>query len=566
MSAVGQAGVWAGALVLTSIVGAAAVVVVPALLGRAIDAIVSGSSSAMWLATTAVVVAVLVASETVMDFASGYATARGIGWLRHGLVSRLLTMGVRPAARFASGDLVGRLVANTEEAGGSGPKVVAAAANLIPSLGGVVALALIDYWLLLTFLIAVPLFIVVLRAFSQEASSMATGYLEVQGRIATRLIDAVSGARTVAAAGSVEREVRRILEPLPLLRRYGMGMWRAHIRIAAQDILLVSLVEILVLGMAGWELSRGQISIGGMVAATQYVLLAATFGPAITIVAQLARGRAAAQRVLDVLRNAPQPYGSQALPSGRGRLEFRRVSVRRDARTVLEDINLVIPAGALVGVVGPSGAGTSTFAALIGRLIDPDRGAILLDGVPLPMLPRSVLRREVAYAFERPALIGETLSEVIAFGREIAEEDLVSAAVASRADDFIRRLPLGYRTRVVDAPLSGGELQRLGLARAFAQVGRVLVLDDVAASLDTVTELHVSKVLTTAMSDRTRIIVTHRSSTAAGLDFVVWIHDGRIRAVGPHRELWEDRTYRALFQPQEARPRTRDRPEVTRAH
>src|SRR5205823_4710137 len=129
------------------------------------------------------------------------------------------------------------------------------------------------------------------------------------------------------------------------------------------------------------------------------------------------------------------------------------------------------------------------------------------------------LRGAVGYGFERPALFGKTLAEAIAFGsNKPSPEQVVAAARAARADDFIRRMPEAYQTAVVDAPMSGGEAQRIGLARAFAHAGRVIVLDDVAASLDTVTEHHISNILTEAFADRTRIVVAHRASTAARSD------------------------------------------------
>jgi ATP-binding cassette subfamily B protein len=203
----------------------------------------------------------------------------------------------------------------------------------------------------------------------------------------------------------------------------------------------------------------------------------------------------------------------------------------------------------LVAVVGPSGAGKSLLAALAGRLIDPDAGEVRLDGVPLGQLDRPDLRRAVIYAFERPTLIGQTLADVIGFGVDRpSREELVAAAVAARADDFIRRMPRGYRTRLAEAPMSGGEAQRLSLARTFAHAGRVLVFDDVAASLDTVTEHEVAAALTNAFADRTRIVIAHRASTSARADVVVWLDAGRIRAIAPHGELWADPAYRALFQ------------------
>jgi ATP-binding cassette subfamily B protein len=175
---------------------------------------------------------------------------------------------------------------------------------------------------------------------------------------------------------------------------------------------------------------------------------------------------------------------------------------------------------------------------------------VLLDGVALTRLRKEELRRAVAYGFERPVLVGETLTKAIAFGEDEPSQDaVVRAATAAQADLFIRRLPEGYDTPLVAAPMSGGEAQRVGLARAFAHAGRVVVLDDVAASLDVATEQSVTRALTREFADRTRLIVAHRASTAARADCVVWLEHGRVRGIGPHGELWSDPEYRSLFRP-----------------
>jgi ATP-binding cassette, subfamily B, bacterial len=222
---------------------------------------------------------------------------------------------------------------------------------------------------------------------------------------------------------------------------------------------------------------------------------------------------------------------------------------------ILTGVDLTVEAGEHVAVVGRSGSGKSLLAALVGRLVDPDEGEVLLDGVPLREIDREQLRRAVGYGFARPALFGETVADAIAFGIDRPPPArLEHAAHAARADDFIRLLPERYATPLEQAPMSGGERQRLGLARTFAHAGRVVVLDDVAASLDTVTEHHISSVLTGALGDRTRLIVGHRASTVAQMDAVVWLDGGRVRAMAPHQELWQHPEYRALFEPDEPSP------------
>jgi ATP-binding cassette subfamily B protein len=543
-------GVWVAVVALSALAASVISLALPAVLAHAVDDIVRDRAAGPWLTWTAVLVVALVAASALDSLASGVVVAHSTAWLRRTVLAHTLALGTGGDARLGPGEMATRVVANAAEAGRVAPAAVGAGASLVVGLGGTVALALISPLLCGLFLAGMPVLFVVTRAFARDASALTTRYLAVQGRIAERLTEAISGARSIAAAGTLQREVDRSLEALPELRRHGMGLWRVVMRITAQDALLVAMLEITVIAAAGVLLARGDISAGEMLAAAQYVLLASALNSLTSVVARLTSARAAAARLVEVLEQTPVRYGAGRLPAGRGRLELRGVSVRSGGAVVLDHVDLVIPAGGLVAVVGRSGSGKSLLAALAGRLVDPDDGEVLLDGVPLRELDRHELRRAVGYGFARPALLGETVADAIAFGAgEPSREDVEGAARAARADGFIRLLPEGYDTPLGDAPMSGGEAQRVGLARTFAHAGRVLVLDDVAASLDTVTEHHISAVLTGALGDRTRLVVAHRASTVARMDAVIWLDRGRVRAMAPHRELWQEPDYRALFDP-----------------
>lgn len=545
-----RGGGWTGLLVVALLASAGAQTVFPAVLGRSVDAVLGGHDPMWWLVDCGLLVGVLIGSSALGDLASGMSTARAAAWLRRSTLDNVLALGMRAARRFQVGDVTTRMVGNAADAGRASTVLVGALAALVPALGGIVALALIDPLLCLTFLVGAPALLFLLRSNVRDASDLAERYLRAQGTIAARLIDALAGTRSIAAARTMARERRRVLAPLPELHGAGMGMWRVQTRLAAQQALLIPVLQVAVLAVAGIELARGVISPGQVLAAIQYVGLAAGVSSAVTSTSRFARVRAAAGRTAEVLAEPAAEYGAKRLPEGRGRVEFRAVTVRDRDRDVpvLRELDLVVPGGALVAVVGRSGSGKSLLAALVGRLVDPDEGEVLLDGVPLRELQRRELRRAVNYGFERPALIGDTLADVIALGEHLPDQPILAAAArAARADGFIRRMPQGYRTKLVDARMSGGEVQRVGLARAFAHAGRVLVLDDVAASLDTVTEHHIRQVLTGALADRTRLVVAHRASTAAHADLVVWLADGQVRSLAPHHELWKQPSYREVF-------------------
>lgn len=535
-----------GALLAAGLVLAGTELALPAVLGRAMDGVVAGSAGA-WVLVAAVLVAVLAAADSCDDVATGVVTARATAWLRRSMFRRFLAAG--PAAgRTPAGDLASRMVGGAATAGRAAPDVVRAVANVAPAVGAVVALALIDPWLAVAFLAGMPLLALLLRSFVRDASDMAAGYLDAQARIAGRLVDAVEGGRTVAAAGTAGLEARRVLEPLPELRRFGMGTWRAQVRLVAQDALLLPLLEVVVLAVAGAELSAGRMTAGEVLAASQYVQLASAIGAAASAAGKLARARAGAGRVAGVVDQPVPAFGDGVLPPGPGRLELRAVTVRRDGAALLDRLSIDIPGGTLAALVGRSGSGKSLLAALAGRLVDPDAGEVLLDGVPLPRLAQHEVRREVTYGFERPTLFGDTVEAAVAFGAtRPGRADIVAASCAARADEFVQRLPAGYDTPMEAVHLSGGEAQRLGLARTFAHAGRLVVLDDVAANLDTATEHRIGRVLTGRLGGRTRLVVAHRAATAARADLVVWLDGGRVRAVGTHAALWDDPDYRAVF-------------------
>lgn len=535
-------------LCLVSVAGTGAGLLLPAALGRALDLLLAQAPATRWVlycAGLALLIALFDACETVLG---GTVDARTTAWLRRRLTGHVLAVGPRAAARFGPGDLVARLVGNAAQAGTAPTARAALLAALAGPVGGMVALALIDPWLAVVFLAGTPVLTLLLRAFARDTTECVTHYQKVQGRIAAALSEAIGGHRTIEAAGTADRETARILRPLPELSRAGYRMWQVQGRAAGQSVAVAPLLQLGVVAVAGVLLTRHRLTVGELLAASRYAVLAAGVGVLVGRLAGLARARAAAGRLGEVLAEPAPVHGKRHLPPGPGTLELRGVTARRGGRAVLDEVGLVVPGGTTLAVVGRSGAGKSLLAALAGRLADPDSGEVLLDGVPLHELTHDDLRRAIGHAFERPALLGGTIEEEIGLGLACPSSARArEAAVTARADDFVRRLPAGYATSVADAPRSGGESQRLGLARAFAHGGRLLILDDALSSLDTVTEAQITEALVKGGSGSTRLLVAHRAASAARADAVAWLDDGRVRALGPHEELWKIAGYRAVF-------------------
>ncbi|GLZ78633.1 ABC transporter ATP-binding protein [Actinorhabdospora filicis] len=520
---------------LCALAGTGVSLALPAVLGRVVDAL--GDRSLLFLA------ALLIAGGVAVDLLDVYLSAGFLAdataSLRRGIVSHLLALPPSGTARFGTGDLVARVSGNAAEAAGAAPQIVGLIASAVPPLGSLVLLALIDVWLAAAFLVGVTAIVLVLRTYTRRTTEAVAGYQRVQGEIAGLLAESLTGARTIAAAGTADRERERVLGPLPELHRHGRLTWRVLSATGAKAAVAGPLALVAVLAVAGWALSRHRITPGELFAAAQYAAQGAGLGGLTGLLGGLARARAATGRVREVLDAPAFEHGDAVLPAAPGRLELRGATVTG----VLTDVDLDLPGGSLTAVAGRSGSGKSTLAALCARLRDPDEGAVLLDGVPLPELTEDALRAAIGCAFERPVPVGATVAEAIACGRGI---DVTAAARAADVHDWATRLPERYDTPLDEAPRSGGETQRLGLARAWP-AGRLLVLDDAMSSVDTVTELRIGRALTRDHGGRTRLVVTHRAQTAARADRVVWLDDGRVRAVAPHAELWAEADYRAVF-------------------
>lgn len=525
----------------------------PAVLGHALDVLLHHGAAGRPLAVCAALLTAEIVLNAVSARLTGGLSARSTARLRHLALPRLLAAPPHAAAHLTPGDVAVRLTANATEAGNTPAAAAGFVAALPLPVGAVVALFLIDPWTGVAFGAGLPLLVLVLRAFARGSSDSVTRYQLIQSELASRLAEALTGARTIAAAGLTAQERERVLAPLPRLGVAGNRMWRVHGRAMARSGVLLPLLTTLVLAVGGLRLAAGQISVGDLLAASRYAALAAGLGTVAEPLGALVRARAAAGRLTELLALPELAHGGRDLPpDGDGTLDLAGVCVARNGRTVLHDVDLHVPGGTMVAVVGRSGAGKSTLAAVMGRLADPTRGRVLLDGVPLPDVAREPLRRAVAYAFARPSLFGDTLASALTPGSATAGEpsaQVREAARAASAEPFVRLLPQGYDTPPDAVPLSGGELQRLGLARAFAQADRLLILDDATSSLDTVTEQRVQQALTHAVRARTRVVIAHRLTTAARADLVVWLEDGRIRAVGPHAQLHHHPEYRAVFRP-----------------
>ena len=269
------------------------------------------------------------------------------------------------------------------------------------------------------------------------------------------------------------------------------------------------------------------------------------------------QGLAAAERVFDVLDT---PSEEEAITRGRTgpdgikeSIEYKGVSFRYAGHEgeVLKGVDLTIRKGEVVALVGSSGGGKTTLVNLLPRFFEVDEGSILLDGVDIREYPLWSLRKQVSVVTQDTILFNDTVTNNIAYGRKgAAEEDILAAARAAHADIFIEKLPEKYQTVIGEKGLrlSGGEKQRISIARAVLKDSPILILDEATSSLDTESERIVQRALEALMKNRTTLVIAHRLSTVINADKIVVIDKGRIAGIGPHAELLSSSPiYRKLY-------------------
>ena len=327
------------------------------------------------------------------------------------------------------------------------------------------------------------------------------------------------------------------------------GQWRLFYTRRTKNGLLVALIFTLSLGatvgLAAHQTARGVMTVGDFVLINTYMLqIIAPLEMLGYAVRDIAQGNAFLKKMLELLRQAPETDVAQGavLPTeGAGELVLDHVSFAyQPKRPILKGVNLRVPPGRSVAVVGPSGSGKSSLIRLLVRLYDPDEGRILLDGVPIADLSISALRQAIAVVPQDTVLFNDTIAYNIGFGRDGSTRGEVErAARLAHIHDFVMSQPNGYDTLVGERglKLSGGEKQRIAIARAAMKRPRLFVFDEATSSLDTRTEHDILKNLIEVARDTTTLIIAHRLSTVVHADEIVVLKRGEIAERGSHRAL-----------------------------
>jgi ATP-binding cassette, subfamily B, bacterial MsbA len=375
-------------------------------------------------------------------------------------------------------------------------------------------------------------------------------------RISTEVQDELAGA-TVVVEESLQgiREVKSFVREPYEIARYGAAIdraFRAAVRLLRVRAVFGPLIGFLAFGglalilwFGGQEVIEGRLTGGELIAFLIYGLtVASSFASLVGLYAQFQQAIGATKRVFQLLDTQPDVKDlpdARGLDRVEGRMTFERVSFSYESRQgVLYDIDLDIAPGEVVALVGPSGAGKSTMFNLIPRFYDPTEGRVCVDGVDLRDVTQASLRQHIAIVPQETLLFGGTIYENIRYGRlEASEAEIIEAAKAANAHDFIVELPDGYQTIVGERGirLSGGQRQRVAIARALLKDPRLLLLDEATSSLDSESEHLVQDALARLMQGRTTVIIAHRLSTVRVAHRIAVLEGGRIVELGTHDEL-----------------------------
>ncbi|MBI3959386.1 MAG: ABC transporter ATP-binding protein [Chloroflexi bacterium] len=421
-----------------------------------------------------------------------------------------------------------------------------------------VMLAMSPRLALITFSV-IPLMLIATKLFSSRAKSAFRETRRSVAAIVGALAEDLTGMRVIQAFAQEDETQRRFAKVNGANREAHVGaMSLSFVFLPTMDFLGILSTGV-VLWFGGRAVAADELSLGIVVAFLAYV--SRFFQPVqelsqlYTTMQQAMAGGERVLELLDTVPEVPEPETPVEMPPIRGRIELDQVDFAYNPETeVLHDVSLVIEAGQMVALVGPTGAGKSSIANLVGRYYDVTSGAVCIDGIDIRTVTQQSLRRQMGLVSQEPFLFPGTVADNIRFGRPDADQkDVEAAARMSNAHDFIVDLPKGYATEIVEGGvnLSVGQRQLICIARAVLADPRILVMDEATASVDTVTEALIQEALDRLLSRRTSVVIAHRLSTIRNADVICAIQDGKIVEKGRHSELLAlDGVYKNLYERQ----------------
>ena len=533
------------ALILTQVVG----VMVPLVIKDVFDALTTGVT-ARKLAFFAILLLGIALSKAVFQFWMRWiliGISRDVEYdLRNDLFQHLMRQDTRYYNEHRTGDLMAKLTNDLNAVRNIvGPGIMYSANTVVTGIATIALMAHLDLHLTLLALAPLPLASIAVKFFGQRIHERFEKIQGLYSELTEGVRENLSGVRLVRAFRQEEPEMRQFDEMNQLYVDRNKGLiwissflWPALALLFAASFLLIMVV-------GGEHVLSGKITIGTFAAFNVYLMY--LIWPIIAlgwVTNIIQRGLASLGRLWTIFAAQPA-IDDRLVPSNpvtalKGDIEFRNLTFAYNGFPILRNINLSIPAGRTVAIVGATGSGKTTLAALVPRLFDAPEGSVLVDGIPVRQVPLSTLRSHIGFVPQETFLFSDSIRENIRFGAHgSSDDDVKRAAEVSNILPDILGFPEGFDSMVGERglTLSGGQKQRVAISRAIIRDPRILILDDALSSVDTYTEEKILRHLTEVMAGRTTILISHRVSTIRNADEIVVLHDGTIVERGAHEEL-----------------------------
>lgn len=524
------------------------------------DWIVPGSVLSLSILAGCIVLLALLSAS--FAYTQLYVTSR-IGFeitflLRNAVFAHLQRLSLSFHSRARSGELLSKLVSDTNTLRDIYSEyVLAFATHLLTVIGMCAIMLIVNPTLALIIICTFPVLFGALYVLLSRMRLSARAQRYREGELTTRLMEVLNAVPLVQAFGRENYEIERFEDQSNRSKL-------ESIRIARIEATVARLVEIVrAVGMAvvvlfgGIQVMRGHMSPGDLLVFSSY--LVDMYRPVrlmARLSARFSKASASAERIREVLetpidiKDAPDAIEA---PSFRGEITFEHVSFAYEpGKPILDDLNLTLPAGRFVALVGASGAGKSTVANLIVRLYDPGAGRVLIDGVDIRRYRRDSMRARIGVVLQSALLFGTSIRENIAYGKPDAGlDEIQQAARDAAAHEFICRLPAGYDEEIGESggTISGGQRQRISLARALLKRPDILIMDEPTSAIDAESEARIRAALRTVQKNKTTLLIAHHLQSVRHADLIVVLRNGKVVEQGTHDELVARRGhYCDLFQ------------------